>query len=182
MQLQISNEVSRKPCPCPSRYFRWRTIRVPETFRSSALETVSQNAFSPFSPSAASRGDEPMKGSLQRQRQVLAARNRLPRGEGLPLAARFKMGAESCTRPVCPRQRLYLRLPGFALPPPMPLPSPQVLIWTTCLLSSCATASPLAEDTGYILRETVRPQVCQLRRPCRCRPQGCGRFRIVDQL
>lgn len=45
----------------------------------------------------------------------------------------------------------------------------QVLIWTTCLLSSCATTSPLSEDTGYILRETVRTFLtansCQSRVP-----------------
>lgn len=32
----------------------------------------------------------------------------------------------------------------------------QVLLWTTCLLSSCATTSAVrAEDAGYLLRETV---------------------------
>ncbi len=31
----------------------------------------------------------------------------------------------------------------------------QVLLWTTCLLSSCATLSARVEDTGYLQRETV---------------------------
>lgn len=34
----------------------------------------------------------------------------------------------------------------------------QVLLWTTCLLSSCAAASARPEDAGYIIRETVRPR------------------------
>lgn len=37
----------------------------------------------------------------------------------------------------------------------------EVLIWTTCLLSSCATTSPLSEDTGYILRETGNLAIAQ---------------------
>lgn len=36
----------------------------------------------------------------------------------------------------------------------------QVLLWTTCLLSSCAAASARPEDAGYIIRETVRPALC----------------------
>ncbi|KAK9823810.1 hypothetical protein WJX72_005654 [[Myrmecia] bisecta] len=30
----------------------------------------------------------------------------------------------------------------------------EVLLWTTCLVSSCATCAARAEDTGYLLRET----------------------------
>ncbi|BDA49368.1 hypothetical protein COCOBI_13-4800 [Coccomyxa sp. Obi] len=30
----------------------------------------------------------------------------------------------------------------------------EVLLWTTCLLSSCAAASARPEDAGYIIRET----------------------------
>lgn len=37
---------------------------------------------------------------------------------------------------------------------------PQVLLWTTCLLSSCAAASARPEDAGYIIRETVRAVAC----------------------
>lgn len=37
----------------------------------------------------------------------------------------------------------------------------EVLIWTTCLLSAAATASPHSEDTGYILRETGNLAIAQ---------------------
>ena len=33
---------------------------------------------------------------------------------------------------------------------------PQVLLWTFCLINSCSAAESSGEDTGYLLRETVR--------------------------
>ena len=38
----------------------------------------------------------------------------------------------------------------------MPGGGGQVLIWTTCLLSSCGALAAHPEDTCYIARETVR--------------------------
>ena len=40
----------------------------------------------------------------------------------------------------------------------------QVLLWTTCLLSSCAAVAARPEDAGYIIRETVRGLLCALPR------------------
>lgn len=40
----------------------------------------------------------------------------------------------------------------------------QVLLWTTCLLSSCAAVSARPEDAGYIIRETVRGPLSPLPR------------------
>ena len=37
-------------------------------------------------------------------------------------------------------------------------PAPQVLFWTTCLLTSCATSAARPEDANYIARETVSAQ------------------------
>ena len=36
--------------------------------------------------------------------------------------------------------------------------APQVLFWTTCLLTSCATSAARPEDANYIARETVGAQ------------------------